>query len=79
VVYQAARGSVKKSIIVLSCVFTCLLAHDAFAAFKFKRFPHCPDGLVSAKTCECHASNSRHWHFCHAGQYCHTFDGTCSK
>ena len=69
----------KKSVIVLSCVFTCLLAQDALAAFKFKRFAHCPDGLVSAKTCECHASNSRHWHFCHAGQYCHTFDGTCSK
>jgi hypothetical protein len=69
----------KKSIIVLSCVFTCLLAQDALAAIKFKRFPHCPDGLVSAKTCECHAANSRHWHFCHAGQYCHTFDGTCSK
>jgi hypothetical protein len=69
----------KKSIIVLSCVFTCLLAQDALAAFKFKRFAHCPDGLVSAKTCECPASNSRHWHFCHAGQYCHTFDGSCSK
>jgi hypothetical protein len=69
----------KKSLIVLSCVLTCVLAQDAFAAIKFKRFAHCPDGLVSVKTCECHAANSRHWHFCHAGEYCHTFDGTCSK
>jgi hypothetical protein len=66
----------KKSLIVLSCVFTCVLAQDALAAIKFKRFAHCPEGLVSAKTCECHATNSRHWH---AGEYCHTFDGTCSK
>ncbi len=69
----------KKSIVVLAWVFTCLLAQDAFAAIKFQRFQHCPDGLVSVKTCECHASNSRHWHFCHAGQYCHTLDGSCTN
>jgi hypothetical protein len=73
----------KKSMIVLvgvlTFVFGVVLAHDASAAFKFKRFEHCPDGLVSAKTCECHATNSRHWHYCHAGQYCHTYDGTCHK
>jgi len=69
----------KTSALVLSVVFTCFAAQNAFAAVKFKRFPHCPDGLVSAKTCECHAASSHHWHYCHAGQYCHTFDGTCSK
>jgi hypothetical protein len=26
----------KKSIVVLACVFTCLLAQDAFAAIKFE-------------------------------------------
>ena len=74
----------KKSIVVLSCVilsaaFTGLMAQDASAAFKFKRFEHCPDGLVSVKTCECRSTSSRHFEFCHAGLYCHTFDGTCHK
>jgi hypothetical protein len=52
---------------------------NALAAVKFKRFAHCGDGLVTVKTCECHASNSRVWHYCHAGYYCHTFDGSCRK
>ena len=69
----------KKSMVIIACLFTCLPGQDAFAAIQFKRFQHCPDGLVSAKTCECHASKSRHWHFCHAGEYCHTLDGTCTK
>jgi hypothetical protein len=74
----------KKSIVFLSCVilsfaFTGLLAQDAFAAIKFKRFEHCPDGLVSAKTCECHKTGTHSFHYCHAGLYCHTFDGTCRK
>jgi hypothetical protein len=68
----------RKSIIVLSSIL-CLLAQDAFAAVKYKRFPHCQDGLVSAKTCECHAGTSSRYHFCHAGQYCHTFTGECRQ
>jgi hypothetical protein len=68
----------RKSIVVLSLLFAGLLSQDASAAVKFKRFPHCPEGLVSAKTCECHAVNSRIWHFCHAGEYCHS-DGSCHK
>jgi hypothetical protein len=70
---------VKTRFIVLVALFSCLLASDAFAAVKFKRFAHCGEGLVTVKTCECHATNSRIWHFCHAGEYCHTFDGSCHK
>jgi hypothetical protein len=69
----------KTRLVVLTLVFNCLLAQNAFAAVKFSQFPHCGEGLVTAKTCECHASNSRLWHFCHAGEYCHTFDGSCRK
>ena len=63
--------------VIIACLFTSLLGQDAFAAIQFKRFQHCPDGLVSAKTCA--TQQSRHWHFCHAGEYCHTLDGTCTK
>jgi hypothetical protein len=70
---------VKKLFIAVVLLSNCLLTPDAFAAIKFKRFPHCGEGLVTVKTCECHASNSRIWHFCHAGEYCHTFDGSCRK
>jgi hypothetical protein len=49
----------KKWFIALVCAFTFLLAQNALAAIVFKRFPHCGDGLVTVKTCECHASNSR--------------------
>jgi hypothetical protein len=69
----------KKSMVILACAFTFFLAQDAFAAVKFQRVQHCPDGLVSAKTCECRASNSRRWHYCHAGQYCHLSDGSCTN
>jgi hypothetical protein len=69
----------KKWLVALTLVFNCLLAQNAFAAVKFKRFPHCGEGPVTVKTCECHASNSRIWHFCRAGEYCHTFDGSCRK
>jgi hypothetical protein len=69
----------KKVFFALVCVSAFLLAQDALAAIQFKRFPHCADGLVTVKTCECHASNSRIWHYCHAGNYCHTFDGSCRK
>jgi hypothetical protein len=37
----------KKFIIGLVCVFTEVMAQDAFAAITFKRFPHCPEGLVT--------------------------------
>ena len=66
-------------IIALVCASTLLFAENALAAIKFKRFAHCGDGLVTVHTCECHASNSRVWHYCHAGYYCHTFDGSCRK
>ena len=69
----------KKWFIALVCASTLLLAQNALAAIVFKRFAHCGDGLVTVKTCECHASNSRIWHYCHAGYYCHTFDGSCRK
>jgi hypothetical protein len=67
----------KKVIVILACAAACLLAEDASAAIKFKRFGACGDGLVTAQTCECHKTGSRLFHYCHAGQYCHTFDGTC--
>ena len=68
----------KKFITAFVCVFTGVMAQDAFAAITFKRFPHCPEGLVTVKTCECHARNSRIWHYCHAGHYCH-YDGSCTQ
>ncbi len=76
--------TMKKSIVIaacvfLSCAFACLQVQDASAAIKFKRFPPCGDGLVTAKTCECQKAGSRSFHYCHAGLYCHTFDGTCHK
>lgn len=68
----------KTATIVLSCILVCLCVQGAFAAIKYKRFPHCPEGLVTVKTCECHAGASGRHHFCHAAQYCHAFDGACS-
>lgn len=56
-----------------------LVADPAFAAVKFKRFPHCPDGRVSVKTCECHRGSSGRYHFCHAGNACDTETGKCRK
>jgi hypothetical protein len=57
----------KKWFIAFVCASTFLLAQNALAAIQFKRFAHRDDGLVTVKTCECHASNSRIWHYCHAG------------
>jgi len=45
----------KKWFIALMCASTFLLAQNALAAIVFKRFAHCDDGLVTVKTCECHA------------------------
>jgi hypothetical protein len=39
----------KKFITALVCVFTGVMAQDAFAAITFKRFPHCPEGPVTVK------------------------------
>jgi hypothetical protein len=55
------------------------MTEPAFAAIKFKRFPHCPEGPVSVKTCECHAGTSGRYHFCHAGNSCDTDTGKCRK
>jgi hypothetical protein len=69
----------RKLIIALSCVFVCALAQQASAAIKYKRFPHCGQGYVTLKTCECHAGNTGRYHFCHAGHYCDTFSGECRQ
>jgi hypothetical protein len=64
--------------IALVCASTFLLAHNAFAAIKFKRFGHCGEGFVTVD-CECHTNYSGVWHFCRAGYYCHKADGSCRK
>lgn len=69
----------KKSLVVFACAFALLTSQEAGAAIKFKRFPHCPNGVVSKKTCECHAGDSGRYHFCHAGYQCDTVTGHCSK
>jgi hypothetical protein len=56
-----------------------LVTEPAFAAIKFKRFPHCPEGVVSMRTCECHAGTSGRYRFCHAGNSCDTETGRCHK
>jgi len=68
----------KAKLAALICAFTFLIAHDSSAAIRFKRFPHCPEGLVSKKTCECHADSSGRYHFCHAGYHCDTTNGQCN-
>jgi hypothetical protein len=75
---QHPRSKMTKAIFVIACISMCAAAQDASAAIKFKRFPHCPEGLVSMKTCECHAGTSGKYHFCHAGHYCHA-DGACTE
>jgi len=69
----------KKLFVVLICAIPFLITGDAVAAIKFKRFPHCPAGLVTKKTCECHAGESGRYHFCHAGYECDIVTGKCSK
>jgi hypothetical protein len=56
-----------------------IVKEPAAAAIKFKRFPHCPEGTVNVKTCECHAGSSGRYHFCHAGNSCDTQTGKCRK
>jgi len=69
----------RKTLVVLTFALAYVTAQGAHAAIKFKRFPHCPDGLVSKKTCECHRGTSGRYHFCHTGYYCDTGSGKCSK
>jgi hypothetical protein len=56
-----------------------LVTEPAVAAIKFKRFAHCPEGIVDVKTCECHAGTSGRYRFCHAGNSCDTERGKCHK
>ncbi len=76
-----ARRQIMRTISILfACALTSsLLAGPAFSAVKFKRFPHCPEGLVTKRTCECHAGASGRYRFCHAGDYCDTARGHCDK
>ena len=67
-----------KAIFVIACICACVAAQESSAAIKYERFPHCPEGLVSVKTCECRAGTSGKYQFCHTGHYCH-FDGTCRQ
>jgi len=48
-----------KAIFVIACICACVAAQESSAAIKYKRFPHCPEGLVSVKTCECRAGTCR--------------------
>ncbi len=69
---------------VLSLLFAMLglfflVSEPALAAVKFKRFPHCPEGPVNVRTCECHAGTSGRYRFCHAGDSCDTHAGRCHK
>jgi len=76
----ATNQMLKKAVVTtLVCAVTCLTVYEASAAIRFKRFDHCPEGLVSKKTCECHAGSSGRFHFCHAGQNCDTIHGLCHK
>ena len=74
------RTAVKFLPLLFSVVSLSLLATEpTSAAIKFKRFPHCPEGIVSKKTCECHAGTSGRYHFCHAGNSCDTDNGQCHE
>jgi len=65
------------AIVLLSFLFVPLLAQDASAAMKYKRYPHCPEGPVTMVTCECHIGTTGRFHYCHAGHFCHSLDGSC--
>jgi hypothetical protein len=78
--FSVVTKQVKKGIIAaLICAFASLTAQESSAAIRFKRFQHCPEGLVSKKTCECHAGTSGRFHYCHAGDYCDSVHGLCNK
>ncbi|WP_156927622.1 hypothetical protein [Bradyrhizobium sp. Tv2a-2] len=67
----------KLGLLFAYALLSYLLAGPALSAIRFKRFPHCPDGVVTKKTCECHAGDSGRYRFCHAGDNCDTFRGKC--
>ena len=70
----------KRSLLLIAILGLCaLITEPASAAIKFKRFPHCPEGPVTMKTCECHRGDSGRYHFCHAGNSCDTERGKCHK
>jgi hypothetical protein len=58
-----------------------LVTEPGLAAIKFKRFPHCPEGIVTVRTCECHAGEvtTHRIRYCHAGNSCDTETGRCHK
>ena len=67
------------SLVLALLGLSVLVTEPAIAAVKFKRFEHCPEGIVKVKTCECHAGTSGRYHFCHAGNSCDTQTGKCHK
>ena len=69
----------KLSFFVALLSLSFLATEPVSAAIKFKRFPQCPAGPVTVKTCECHAGTSSRYHFCHAGNSCDTDTGKCRK
>ena len=78
--FSEVTNQVKKGIFAtLICTIACLATQESSAAIRFKRFPHCPEGLVSKKTCECHRGASGRFHYCHAGYYCDSVHGQCKK
>jgi len=69
----------RTSLLFALLALSFLATEPAAAAIKFKRFPACPEGPVSARTCECHAGTSGRYRFCHAGNACDTQTGKCHK
>jgi hypothetical protein len=74
------KGAVMKSAAALLAVVVLAGAtQGSFAAIKYKRFDACPEGAVTADTCECRAAATGRFKFCHKGNYCDTKHGLCSK
>jgi hypothetical protein len=67
------------SILFAFLAWSILAAEPASAAIKFKRFAPCAEGVVTVKTCECHAGTSGRYHFCHAGNSCDTNTGSATN
>jgi len=51
-------------------------ARVAGSADPHKYLANCPEGMVKA-TCICQATKMGHYNVCHAGQWCHSFEGVC--
>ena len=69
----------RTSLLFAFLALSFLATEPALAAIKFKRFPACPEGPVSVRTCECHAGTSGRYRYCHAGNSCETQTGKCHK